>query len=629
MKSFSVLLIFCFTIFLVSAQPSSKSEWKNQVDTDQKSGIIEGEINTQLGSKRTILNKDKGSPSVISPSGTDLVKMEFGQFKDVFIETIWKLNPHWASFEGYHAFDHVLELPDNANRFRKMGTYNELLKQLDSFDDSELTASEQTDKAVIKNYLSSTRWYIDSYRSFEWNPSVYNLGGVFDQIASNENKDINKRLEDISLKLLDVPKYYQIAKDNLKNPTIEHTELAAKQILGSLSVFNDQIPKLIVKSSLQPEKQIALNQRLDKAVEAIEGYSFWLEKVKLPEIKKDGSWRTFRLGSDKYNKKFKYDLNTKFTPKQLYDRAVAERGEVHLKMYELAKEIWSDYFPNEAIPEKNLVAVNKLIDVVSSNHVEKEDFLPAIRRQLPKLREFVEKNDLVYLDPDKPLTVRETPAYMDGGGAGASVSSPGAYEKDGETFYNVTPLTSYSDEDAESYLKEYNDYMLQILNIHEAIPGHYTQLVHANESPSLVKSILGNGTMIEGWACYAERMMLEEGYGNDEPEMWLMYYKWLLRIINNTIIDYSIHNLDMEDEQVLNLLVNGSFQEAAEANGKLKRAKLSQVQLCSYYAGLSEILDLRTVYFERNPDKSLRDFHDAFLSYGSAPVKEIRKLMLN
>ena len=85
--------------------------------------------------------------------------------------------------------------------------------------------------------------------------------------------------------------------------------------------------------------------------------------------------------------------------------------------------------------------------------------------------------------------------------------------------------------------------MLPVLNIHEAIPGHYAQLVYANRSPSLIKSIFGNGAMVEGWAVYAERMMLESGYGEHKAEAWLIYSKWNLRSVTNTILDYGVHVL--------------------------------------------------------------------------------------
>jgi uncharacterized protein (DUF885 family) len=219
---------------------------------------------------------------------------------------------------------------------------------------------------------------------------------------------------------------------------------------------------------------------------------------------------------------------------------------------------------------------------------------------------------------------------MRGSGAGASVSAPGPYDKGANTYYNVEPIPAeWTPAQAESYLREYNDYTLQILNIHEAIPGHYTQLVYANRSPSLVKSIFGNGAMIEGWAVYAERMMLENGYGNNSDEMWLLWDKWNMRVTLNTVIDHMIQVDNASENDVVALLRRDGFQEEAEARGKWLRATLSQVQLSSYFTGYTEIYALRDELKQKQGKAfDLKGFHEKFLSYGSAPVKYIRELML-
>src|SRR5690606_22564995 len=206
---------------------------------------------------------------------------------------------------------------------------------------------------------------------------------------------------------------------------------------------------------------------------------------------------------------------------------------------------------------------------------------------------------------------------------GASVSAPGPFNPGADTYYNVTLLDRFTDEQAESYLREYNHWILQILNIHEGIPGHYTQLVHANKSPSIVKAMFGNGAMIEGWAVYSERMMLENGYAADEqPEMWLMYGKWNLRVVCNTILDYAVHVLGMTEDEAMDLLMKEAFQERTEATEKWKRVRQSQVQLTSYFAGYAEIYDFREERkAELGDDFDLKAFHNEFLSYGRAPVR--------
>ncbi|MDB5148756.1 MAG: hypothetical protein JWQ57_2776, partial [Mucilaginibacter sp.] len=160
-------------------------------------------------------------------------------------------------------------------------------------------------------------------------------------------------------------------------------------------------------------------------------------------------------------------------------------------------------------------------------------------------------------------------------------------------------------------------------------PGHYVQGVYSNKAPSIIKAVFGNGAMAEGWAVYTEQMMLENGFGNNEPEMMLMWYKWNLRSVCNTILDYSVHSGSMTKDEAIKLLTREAFQQQAEADGKWKRVSVTSVQLTSYYTGYKEIIDLRDAYKLKMGDKyKLKEFNEKFLSYGSAPVKFIREAML-
>ena len=209
------------------------------------------------------------------------------------------------------------------------------------------------------------------------------------------------------------------------------------------------------------------------------------------------------------------------------------------------------------------------------------------------------------------------------------MSSPGPYDSGQNSYYNVGSLAGWPAEKSESYLREYNNYILQILSIHEAIPGHYVQLVYANKSPSMIKSLFGSGAMVEGWAVYGEQMMLDAGFGDNAPEMWLMWYKWNLRSVCNTILDYSVHCQNMPRQQALTLLTREAFQQQAEAEGKWKRVSVTSVQLDSYFTGYKEIMDLREQYKTKQGEQyKLKEFNEKFLSYGNAPVKLIKDAML-
>jgi uncharacterized protein (DUF885 family) len=555
---------------------------------------------------------------------------QFEKYKENFIEQLWKTYPGWASSQGYHKYDSLLVIPDNATREKEIAFAKANLDSLNNYDPASLSDNNKTDHHMISDQLKGIIWSITEQRSFEWNPSEYNVSGAFAEMLNGNYDSLDVRLRNFYLKMANVPAYYEAAKKNIKNPTLEHTELAIGQNLGGISVFETDFPAALNKTKFGEQEKQSMEAAAKACVKAIKDYAEWLKKLdnKTP--------RSFRLGKELYAKKFEFDIQSGYTADQIYEKAIAHKKDLHEKMFVLADKLWSKHMGSKAKPADKQQLIRQVIDKLSEKHVPADSFQTAIEQQMPVLVEFIKQKNLIYIDPSKPLVVRKEPNYM-AGVAGASISAPGPYDKNGNTYYNVGSLSGWDKERAESYLREYNHYILQILNIHEAIPGHYTQLVYANQSPSLIKSLFGNSTMIEGWAVYTERMMLENGYGADpstgsgqaSDEMWLMYYKWNLRSTCNTILDYSVHTMNMSKEDAMHLLVDEAFQQKTEAENKWRRVSVTQVQLCCYFTGYTEIYDFREELKKKMGDKfDLKAFHEKFLSYGSAPVKYIKELML-
>ena len=551
---------------------------------------------------------------------------KFDGFKNRFIEAFWELHPQWAAQMGYHKYDGVINIPNDAGRDVKKAFVKSYTDSLTQFKTENLSSGEQCDFFMIQDQLESMKWYQEVYRSWEWNPSNYNLGEGFALILNGRYAPLNERISVLGEKLKNVPAYYEAAVKNISNPTLEHTELGIMRNKGSLDVFSATMIDSVDACGLSDQEKQDVKANIELAKMAISDYISFLENDIIPNLNENT--RSFRIGKDLFAQKFDIDIRSSYSAEEVYSFALESKKQVHTEMLRLTTELWPKYFEGDDMPDP-MVAIRTMIDKLSLNHVHRDSFQAAIEKQIPELTKFVQEHNLVYLDSAKPLVVRREPTYL-GGFAGASISAPGPYDKFADTYYNVGPMDRFNDQQAESFLREYNHHVLQILNIHEAVPGHYAQLVYSNLSPSLVKSIFGNGAMVEGWAVYAERMMLEEGYGNHEPELWLMYYKWNLRVICNTILDYSIHVKDWTKEEGLDLLMNQAYQQEAEANGKWRRATLSQAQLCSYYTGFKEIYDLRSELKEVQGDNfDLKAFHEELLSFGSAPVKYVRELMLN
>lgn len=549
--------------------------------------------------------------------------VDFDTYKKIFTERLWKIYPEWASSVGYHKYDANLVVPNKTNRDKELFFAKEELTKLKKFSLDSISDLNKIDFHLIDNFLKNSIWQITTQKAYEWNPSMYNVGEPFAYILNENYAPLNKRVKNIYSKLKNVPAYYEAAMSNIKNPSNEHLQLAIQQNKGSLSIFENDFVDSLKKLTLTPELKTEYLKRNDAAIAAIKSYIEFLQNFKNEHP------RSFRLGSELYADKFNYEIQSQYSVQEIYAAAEKRKEYLHTEMYKLATQLWQKYFGNTPMPQNQLSVIKMMIDTISVQHVARANFQTEIEKQLPELTKFVREKNLLYLDPTKPLKVRKEPEYM-AGVAGASMSSPGPYEKKGTAYYNVGSLAAWSDEKAESYLREYNKYVLQVLNIHEAIPGHYVQLVYSNKAPSIIKSILGNGAMIEGWAVYSELMMLENGYGNNEPEMWLLYYKWNLRSVCNTILDISVHTKNMSKEDALDLLTNQAFQQKTEAEGKWHRVQVTSVQLTSYFTGFYEITKLREAYKKKMGNAyKLKKFNEQFLSYGSAPVKYIRQILLS
>jgi len=546
----------------------------------------------------------------------------FAVYENSFLDGLWKLDPDWATSVGFHKYDSLLLVPDDKLRDKKVNFAKVQLDSLSRFEVTTLTDANKIDYNLMQNQMQKMEWGVQELKSYQWDPSAYNVTGSFAYILNEHYAPLDKRLRNFFEKMSNIPAYYKEAEKQVKNPVTELTNLAVDQLLGGVGVFEKDFADSLKKTNIPQAEQKQMLDRARLSADAIKAFTEWLKALK------NDHPRSFRLGRDLYDDKFKYEIQSELTAQQTYNAAVERKKSIHREMVKISKQLWPKYFGTKPMPADSLDLIAQVIDTLSSKHVQPGEFQSAIEAVLPKLTAFVKAKDLLTLDPSKPLVVRKEPGYM-AGVAGASMSSPGPYDKNGNSYFNVGSLAGWPPAKAESYLREYNQYILQILCIHEAIPGHYVQLIYANKAPSLIKSIFGNTAMIEGWAVYSEQMMLDNGFDNDEPEMRLMWYKWHLRSVCNTILDYGVHTQNVSKQDALTLLTHEAFQQQAEAEGKWKRVSVTSVQLDSYFTGYKEIMDLREAYKKKMGDKyKLKDFNEKFLSYGSAPVKYIKEAML-
>ncbi|CUU01943.1 Uncharacterized conserved protein, DUF885 familyt [Candidatus Thermokryptus mobilis] len=551
---------------------------------------------------------------------------KFSKLVQEFMEDYFKFHPVTATWVGYHKYDGLLDDLSNDALKRKTEWLEKNKEKFSNFDPKKLSKDNEIDRRILIEKIDEMLFELKELKEHEWNPLIYNsiIGDGLMYLITQDFAPAEDRLKSALERVKQIPRFIEQAKLNLKDAPQIHIETAIKQNKGNINILQNDLIKFAESLNISNDLKSELKRASEKAISSLEDFGRWLEDELKPRSKRD-----FRLGKELYYKKMKYYLKTDLTPDEILSLAESEKNKTHEEMYHIALALYKYYYGREPKGKDKLEVIKSVLDKIVLEHPKPSEIMERIKMDLNYLTQFVKEKDLLTLDESKPLVVRETPEYQRGV-AVASLEAPGPLEKNMKTFYNVSPIPDdWTPEQVESYLREYNYYSLLELSIHEAIPGHYVQLYYSNRCPSIVRSVFWSGTMVEGWAVYAERLMIENGILNNDPKMKLIHLKWYLRVIINAILDHKIHAGNMTQEEAIELMTREGFQERAEAEGKWRRACLTSAQLSSYFTGFQEIMKLREEYMKLKGEKfNIKEFNEKLLSHGSPPVKYLREILL-
>jgi uncharacterized protein (DUF885 family) len=358
---------------------------------------------------------------------------------------------------------------------------------------------------------------------------------------------------------------------------------------------------------------------------ALEAFGTWLRDELLPMATGD-----FRLGPTLYRSKFRHALRVEMEPTELRARALGAFEAVRAEMHRLAADLWPTWKGDEPMPDQLDVMTRAVLDAIADDHPAAGELLDFCREENDRIETFCRDIGLIGL-ADEPMEIVWTPEFLRSFG-GAMLIPPGPLDRGLSSFFAITPMPDdWTDAQRESYLREDNNRMLRLLTIHEAVPGHYLQLAYSNRCPSLARAIFQSGVFAEGWAVYVTQVMMDVGYGAEDPALMLVHWKFYLRAITNTMMDIAIHTGTMEREEAMKLMVEQGFQEESEASAKWDRARLSSTQLCEYFLGYTEMADLEREARRRAAEAGTpfrwRPFLESVLAHGTPPTPVIRDIL--
>ena len=540
-----------------------------------------------------------------------------------YIEQYLQSNPEDATELGDHRFDSQLTDYSPDARAKDLATQKESRDKLNAIDGSQLTGPNNIDFRILKENIDYQIFKAEELKESEWNPLVYmqSLANSLYLLVARDFAPAEKRIPNLRQRMEGIPHVITQAKANLQHPPRVHTETAIEQTQGAINLVREGLSPVLDRA---PQMKKELTPLQEKTAAALEDYKKWLQNDLLP--RSDGD---FRLGADKFRKKLRFALASDLSMEEIMKRAQADLQQTQTAIYETGLPLYKKYFPNaddKTLADKHAVTA-AVLDKLAEQHPDDATVVSYAQKILGEATDFVKQHNLVTI-PSVPLDVIAMPEFKRGV-AIAYCDSPGPLDKNGKTFFAVAPTPKdWSKERKESFFREYNNYMIRDLTVHEAMPGHYLQLAHANEfsAPTLVRAIFRSGTFIEGWAVYTEQLMAEQGYGG--PEVKMQQLKMRLRAIANAILDQSIHAGNMNEKEAMDLMMKQTFQQEGEAVAKWKRARLTSAQLSTYFVGATEHLDLRAAEEKKlGRDFDLKKYNDQVISYGSPPVKFVRELM--
>jgi uncharacterized protein (DUF885 family) len=558
--------------------------------------------------------------------------MTFLALADRVLAGYFRLNPVHATEIGEHAYDG--EWPDlsEMGRQERIAWVHDAMHLVEATDPAALDREVTIDRRVLLAYLDAMRFELEELREGSWNPLryVYLFGGGLFSLLARDFAPLEERLRSAASRMRGLPTALDQAREALgaagERPVSRfHAEKAVERMGGITDLCRTAVHE--AEQNADPQLLVEVRDAAQAAEGAIERFTTWLRDELLPRT--DGD---FRLGAELYAAKFRHALKSEMTPEQLEQRAAKGYDEVRAEMVRLARALWPEWGGGAPMPDDEGQLVRTVLDAIAAEHPPAEALLDYCRDETARIGEFVRTQNLVGL-PDEPMQIVWTPEFLRAFG-GAMLIPPGPLDRDLDAFFAITPMPAdWSDDRKESYLREDNDRMLRLLTIHEAVPGHYLQLAWSNRCSSLVRTAFQSGVFAEGWAVFVTQVMMDAGYGSEDPALMLVHWKFYLRSITNALMDIRIHAGSMDEAEAMRLMVEGGFQEQGEAANKWDRARLSSTQLCEYFLGSVEMHELEAEARRRasagGEEFVYRPFLESVIGHGTPPMPVIRDLLFD
>jgi uncharacterized protein (DUF885 family) len=530
-----------------------------------------------------------------------------------FDEVLFHYDPAQGTAQGFHQYDAMLPSWSRSEVQEEIEALKKWDAQIRGFGGRGLSDSVAADRELMLAQIEGSILNLETIRMWEKNPdnySSYITNAIF-VVMSRKFAPAEERLKSVIGRERLIPQMFASARENLKNPPRVYTEVALEQLPGIVSFFEKDVP-LAFRQVRDPQLEAEFRKSNRGVIDTLRAYESWIKSDLLPRSNGD-----FRIGAENYRRKLLYDEMVDLPLDRLIEIGYQDLRRNQAEFRRVSMQIDPKKTPQQVLQE------------LENDHPAADQLLPAFRKVLGSLREFIESHHIVTIPSRVLPVVEETPPFMRALTT-ASMDTPGAYERVAkEGFFNVTlPEPGWTHKQVEEYLEDFNHGTIISTAAHEVYPGHYAQFLWVQQLTNKVRKLMGCSSNAEGWAHYGEQMMLDEGYVAGDLKARLGQLQDALLRDARYIAGIQMHTGKMTRGQAVELFVNEGYQPRPIAEKEAKRGTSDPTYLV-YTLGKLEILKLREDYRKKmGPRFSLQEFHDAFMKQGTPPIKLVRRVLL-
>lgn len=541
----------------------------------------------------------------------------FVKLSEEFLAGHLAWRPQLGTYLGLHEYDGKLKDFSKTSIDSELSRLKEYENRLKSFPKDSLSPRMNYDYRILLSALQQEIFAIEDLGVYAKNPMTY-AGSLDLNIYVQRNfAPLEERMKSIIAIEEKSPEIFSAARanlaDSLAKPYVETAILIAR---GGASFLKKELAQAL-KQVQDDSLQLAFSKSNSLAVSELENFATYLEKEKLPKVH-----NSYAIGKEKYQKMLLYNEMLTTTPEEILSMGMEELKKEQALFAEVAKKI----NPNK-----------KAIDVfedIKKEHPTAENLIPDAKKHLEDIRQFLIDKKIITVPSEVRVNVQETPQFARSTST-ASMDTPGPFEKKAtEAFYYITPVESnWTAKQKEEWLTQFSYYVTDIISVHEAYPGHYVQFLHVNASDATkIEKMFSSYAFVEGWAHYTEKMMIEEGFGGDDPVTAAKFHlaqldESLLRLCR-LCVSVKTHCEGMSLADATKFIQDNAYYAYKPAYQEALRGTFDPGYL-SYTLGKLQILKLREDYKKQEGSNfSLQKFHDTLLDKGMPPIELMREMMI-